>query len=412
MHSRPRLTICPGTATYQRNLPLAAWRRGWDVQILRVTGHHGTYIIDDAGREKRVRAFPMLRATERAVWAAWRRVPLMCHSRWPQAALAKLVGDTLATNVREPDVFHGLTTFSIASIERLQRSGRAALIEHNVIHATDWQQRTVQECETAGIHPRDSDAVFPAGIARRMLREYELCDAVMVRSASAQLSFESFGCRGKAVVVWAGVDPTKFFPATRRPGQFRVLFVGRLELGKGIHYLLDAWKHFSLAGELVLIGQVRHEARLLLDRHPRSSIKVLGPVPLDRVADEMRTASVFVMPSVNDALPRSILEAMSCGLPVVATDTSGAGDCVVNGVSGFIVPGRDPSALAESIGWLHRHPADSLAMGVAARETVLRNFTVRHYEDRQLAVYEALLAGTKAAAINVRSNMPTCEMKG
>ena len=376
--------------------------------MLRTGGDKGVFTVSPAGAESRVRAFPLLSLAERGVWAAGRRLPFTRDSRFPQALIAPLVGRALAAHVVPSTIFHGLTTLSLESIERLQGSGTATLVEHNVIHAADWQERTLQECEVAGIHPSHCQSVLPTGIARRMVREYEECGVVIVRSTAAQLSFERFGCRGKAAVVWAGVDPTKFVPAERQAGPFRALFVGRLELGKGIHYLLDAWKHFAHQGELVLIGEVRHELRRLLQQRAHPSVRVLGAKPPDEVAAHMRSASAFVMPSVNDALPRAVLEAMSSGLPIVATETSGAGDCVANGVSGFVVPGRDAEALADSIAWLHDHPLEARAMGAAARKRVLEAFTVRHYEERQMAMYKALLAGKGAAGMASPSSHAAC----
>jgi glycosyltransferase involved in cell wall biosynthesis len=96
-----------------------------------------------------------------------------------------------------------------------------------------------------------------------------------------------------------------------------------------------------------------------------------------------------------------LLEAMACGLPVIATDRSGAEDCVAHGKDGLIIPARSADQLAEAIWWCFRHRQELPGMGKAARRTVEQRFTRAHYEERQIEVYRSLAnqrgAGSPAA---------------
>jgi glycosyltransferase involved in cell wall biosynthesis len=82
---------------------------------------------------------------------------------------------------------------------------------------------------------------------------------------------------------------------------------------------------------------------------------------------------------------------MATGLPVIATTSSGAEDCVTPGVDGTIVPPRDPEALAEAIRWHWQNREATLRMGSAARAKIESRFTVAHYEERMVGVYQSLL---------------------
>jgi glycosyltransferase involved in cell wall biosynthesis len=91
-----------------------------------------------------------------------------------------------------------------------------------------------------------------------------------------------------------------------------------------------------------------------------------------------------------EGLANVLLEAMASGLPVVATDRSGALDCVTAGKDGFVVPAGNVDALAEAIFWCYQHRDKTMAMGKAARTKIEQQFTLSHYEDRQIALYRSL----------------------
>ena len=231
--------------------------------------------------------------------------------------------------------------------------------------------------------------------ADRIEEEFGLCDRTIVPS---RYSFGSFAERGLAVkveVVATGVD-TQFFsppPAARDQSVFRVCFVGRVELAKGIGYLLQAWKRLALANaELVLVGSVKREMEPVLLKYADSSVRTTGIVPAEAVAQCYRESDLFAIASVNEGLAQVLLEAMASGLPVVASDHSGADDVITDGKEGFIFPVRDVDRLAEAILWGYQHRDELRAMGRAARERIESNFTLEHYNQRMIAAYRAVAA--------------------
>jgi len=283
----------------------------------------------------------------------------------------------------------------LASLKAGKRRKAVTLIENPMLHPRHWQREVLAECDRFGVRPHNCDAVLPELLIDRREREFEMCDGIIVPSEAARQSFIDCGCGAKTTVVQPGVDHQVFRPPDaerkRNSQLFRACYVGRLELAKGIFYLLEAWKRLRLAhSELVLVGEIRPEVHSILKDSSSHNIRLAGLVPADRVAEYYQQSQLFLFPSVNEGLALALLEAMACGLPVVATAQSGAKECVTEGVDGFIVPSRNMDALADAILWCYHHPDELKAMGKAARRKVESRFTLEHYVERQIATYRSL----------------------
>ena len=110
------------------------------------------------------------------------------------------------------------------------------------------------------------------------------------------------------------------------------------------------------------------------------------------ILDILATLDLFVLPSLWEGLPNALLEAMAAGLPVVATAVGGTPEVVVDGVTGFLVPPRDPQALADAILRLLRDPELRQRMGEAGRARVAAHFSIEQMVHKTEALYEQLLA--------------------
>jgi glycosyltransferase involved in cell wall biosynthesis len=290
---------------------------------------------------------------------------------------------------------------SLASLPAAKRQGARTLVENAGRHPGHFHRAPLEECERFKIKPSQYSPLLPNALIRRMEREYEICDRIVVPSNVALSSFAEFGLAAKTSVVFPGVDTQFFSPGpqhagVRARGLFRVCFAGRLELSKGAGYLLQAWKRLGLANaELVLAGEVRPEMKELLETHADSSVRTAGFLTMEKLVQLYRESDLFVFPSVNEGLAQVLLEAMATGLPVVATELSGACDCVTEGKEGFIVPARDVDSAAQAIRWCYDHRHETQAMGLAARARIERQFTLDHYNQRMIVLYRKL-AGTPA----------------
>jgi starch synthase len=348
---------------------------------------------DGAGSLRVIKRHSLILAN-RIVWGLWRRTPGMKRSRLPVLASTWLADRLASRWAASGNVFHGWTATCLASLRVAKQARAATLVENPILHPRHWQREVLAECNRFGIRPRDCESVLPEAVVRRMEREYALCDKIVVPSAAARRSFEESGYAAKTVVIGPGVDHHFFTPPLGSPGPplFRVCYVGRLELAKGLVYLLQAWKKLALSGaELVLIGECRAEMKPFLQGYASKSVRLIGMQSLQEVAAWYRNSNIFAFPSVNEGLGMVILEAMASGLAVIATDKSGAPDCVTHGEDGFVVPARNVDALAEALWWCYRNPEDARSMGKAARAKVEGQFTLSHYDRRIIDLYQSMV---------------------
>lgn len=149
-----------------------------------------------------------------------------------------------------------------------------------------------------------------------------------------------------------------------------VLYLGRLAPKKAVEYLVEAVAEVDT--HLTIVGDGPERPRLeQLVAETGASATFEGEVEPDEVHEYYMSASVFAMPSIEgEGMPNVILEAMARGLPVVATDSGGIPSLVDDGYNGYLVPMRDPQALADRIRLLLTDEELRSEMGANAREFV------------------------------------------
>ncbi len=159
-------------------------------------------------------------------------------------------------------------------------------------------------------------------------------------------------------IVPNGIDLERFkiSPESKKKDSTKtIIFVGRLHPVKGVQYLIEAMAivhQESPEVKLILVGD--GEERELLENLTdslgiRECVEFAGRVPHERVQDYMNQAEVFVLPSLSEGFPVTILEAMACGLPIVATQVGGVPDVIKNGVNGYLVKAKDPNETVEAL---------------------------------------------------------------
>jgi len=188
-------------------------------------------------------------------------------------------------------------------------------------------------------------------------------DAVIAVSQDLRERVLEFGAApGKVHVITNGVDCSRFTPSTTSPersdtGAWRVLFVGRFVREKGIGVLLDAVAKLIRRGQrihLTLIGGNPHarDARPFQARAESLGIgdhvRFLDEVRWETLPEHLRAADVFVLPSYSEGMPLVLLEAMACGLPLVATRCGGPEELIDDQV-GLLVDAGDVDGLSDAL---------------------------------------------------------------
>lgn len=186
----------------------------------------------------------------------------------------------------------------------------------------------------------------------------------------------------KAVMIdGSGVDMAHYARAPL-PDAPVVLMIARLLVAKGVRDYAAAAAALRArypAARFLLIGPFDQGpdsiGREEMAQWVAGGLEYLGPT--DDVRPAIAQTRIYVLPSYREGTPRSVLEAMAMGRPVVTCDAPGCRETVEHGINGLLIPVRDPQALAAAIGRLLKNPAEARAMGQAGYALVARKYDVR-----------------------------------
>ncbi|MDP2024890.1 glycosyltransferase family 4 protein [Sulfuriferula sp.] len=164
-----------------------------------------------------------------------------------------------------------------------------------------------------------------------------------------------------------------FAGSSRRDGPVRFIFVGRLEANKGVSYLCEAFEAVEGA-HLTIVGSGPLEAELK-QRFSKPNIEFAGRLDDRALFERYRRSDCFIFASLYEGMPTVILEAMACGLPVIATNI-GAVATMVGPDNGFVVEPGSPTQLADAVAAFLRLPPDArIGMAAVSRNRVETNYT-------------------------------------
>ena len=202
-----------------------------------------------------------------------------------------------------------------------------------------------------------------------------------------------------AVLIPSGVDPDAFRPAAERPQRVPVaMAAARLLYTKGIREFVRAaeqLKNEGVRARFVLVGDADDQNPGSISRDELDRWRQAGVVELWGERHDMPAvyaeADVVCLPSYREGMPKTLIEASSCGLPAITTDTPGCRDVIADGETGYLVPVGDSKLLAERLRYLLEHPEERERMGAAGRARVLAEFSADLYAQRTLALYEDVL---------------------
>lgn len=190
----------------------------------------------------------------------------------------------------------------------------------------------------------------------RSLRMMEHVDYVLAPSRFVAESFLARGFRPEQML--SNVYPVNlgnFSPAiTPRPASrpLTLICTGSLSLRKGTPYLLEAYRQIRRQvpdARLLLTQAVADSAKPVLEQFRDLPIEWSPPLPHPELAARLREGDIYILPSLEEGLARTGLEALACGLPVIVTPNTGINEFVQPGVSGSVVPIRNPEAITDAV---------------------------------------------------------------
>ena len=256
------------------------------------------------------------------------------------------------------------------------------------------------------LHPGGSNQVVPL-LYRNALKG---ASATVFQNEDDRLLFLERGLVPAVktrLIPGSGVDTRFFQPIfeNHQPGAFTFLFVGRLLRDKGILEYLDAGRRIAETNPGVrfwIAGEMEPENPAALTRgelepyfsHP--AFKYWGF--LEDIRPVMAQATVFVLPSYREGMPRAVLEAMAMGKPVITTEAAGCKETVEPGENGLLVPARNVEALTKALRQLLEYDRDTLhLMGAKSRQRALSLFDIQAINQQFLDLIKEVLADGIAA---------------
>ena len=245
---------------------------------------------------------------------------------------------------------------------------------------------------------------------------FRMGDRFLVNSGFTADKITALGCdpqRIDKVPVAFDTNKIPFRPRTLCPGEaVRLISVGRLVEKKGHEFAIRALamlRDHTIRVELDIIGggPLRGELdKLIQELGVADRVTLLGPQPPERVREAYDLAHLFLVPSVTDrhgdheGQGLVLQEAQASGLPVIATDHNGFPEGMIDGTTGFLVPERDPAAIAQRLRWLIEHHARWPQIGRAGSDFVRRTYDRRYQNDRLEQVFLRLASQRSTASHN------------
>lgn len=228
---------------------------------------------------------------------------------------------------------------------------------------------------------------------------FEKASIIHCVSRAIQREVESMGADPRKIrIITPAVDPEVFRPASapRTGAGFRIAMIGSVIWSKGYDYAMEALRILRDRGvdaSITIIGSMdkSNRQRLLFaidDLRLSGHVRIAGTLPPPKVVAELQQSDALLLSSLSEGISNAVLEAMSCGLPVVTTACPGMEEAVTDGVDGFLVPLRDPEAIAGVLGRLAAEPELRARMGQAARRRILQDFQLSQQIDKWVSLYE------------------------
>lgn len=315
------------------------------------------------------------------------------ESRWIEAvdALVDSALKWILDSGREYHLIHSHYWISGLVAEQIhQRLGIPWV--HSPVKMAQWTNR-----------PGEQAATIRLEVERRLLEEPQ---AVVVSYLSEADIIHRGNPEVPVYVVPPGVDLTQFFsrdpgPVLRSRGLTRrpIMYLGRLELARGLRQALEVLSQRNLPDDLVLmiVGGTRREVQRGVPISPDlarfqerlgSHVQFIGGMPHRGVAPYLAAAEVVVAPNQGPTLGMAVLESMASGIPVVGASVPGVRDWIDSDRDGYLVDPSDMEGLWDYALQLWQNPNQARKMGTLAQDKVQRLHSVNHMAEQMAACYQ------------------------
>ena len=226
-------------------------------------------------------------------------------------------------------------------------TGIAALLTKRL-----FRNRYIVRCQGADVY---SSWLFKKSVSSMVLKN---ADAVIALTKDMQSRVHSMSGKD-CLIIPNGTDleRTQHLPGDRLPLRSgnTILFVGRLHPVKGVVYLIEAMKIIASRNDkakLLIVGDGSERKalhHLIQKKGLHKRVNLVGEVTNEEVLEYMATSDIFVLPSLSEGFPTTILEAMASGLPIVTSRVTGLPEIIKDGENGFLAQPKNPQQIADKL---------------------------------------------------------------
>lgn len=265
------------------------------------------------------------------------------------AYLAKIEQDLACKKfIKEADLFLFYNGSGLATCKYAKKKGKLTVVEVVNSHVEYQEELLRTEFETLNLpwlpfHKKEKE---------RRIKEYAAADYILLPSEFVKQSFLDKGFpKEKLLKVPYGFTlPTiRNVEMVKVDGTFTVLYVGSVSVRKGIRYLIEAFKMLEVANKKLIIVGPRAQITGVDDIEITADIIFTGTLKGVDLEAAYQSADVFCLPTIEDGYGLVLGEALSYGLPLIATTNSGGPDLISEREDGFIVPIRDSIAIYDKL---------------------------------------------------------------
>lgn len=312
--------------------------------------------------------------------------------KWNAGFAWKLYGVQSKKYIREANIFHVRSGAGQGNaISYAKKLGMKILVDHSIAHPKFMDKNLAPIFKKYNVPfglGMDSP-LFQYAVKDAMAADFILVNSFFVKKTFVEQGYIS----NKIKVVYLGVRQDFMGLKTNYTSseKIKLLFTGGFGFRKGGEYLLKALQILEKEGvefEMKIVGSYL-EALPIIEKYPIKGIEFIGFIPQDQLKQYLKSADMYIFPSLCEGCASSGMEAMAAGLPVIATEESGFP--IENGVDGVIIPSKDEVSIYEAIKELYKNPAKRELLGGNAAHKIKTKYTWEQYAANVNEIYCELL---------------------
>ncbi|GAB3264672.1 hypothetical protein GCM10027347_31880 [Larkinella harenae] len=275
----------------------------------------------------------------------------------------------VASRIKQPTILIALSGTGLYAGKKAKERDGLYVCDRGSSHIQFQNEILLEEYQRWGISFKGIDP----RVIQKEEAEYQQADRITVPSEFVKKTFVDKGIpESKLSKIPYGARLERFYKmADPVANKFTVLWVGQVSIRKGFMYALEAFQKLKHPNkEFLVIGAVDASIKRLLIGKNLDGINFSGILPNADLPSKYSTATVFIIPSLEEGLAMVQGEALACGCPVIASVNTGAEDLFENNKEGFIVPIRDSATITDRLQQLADEPALREKMSLAAMDRV------------------------------------------